>query len=67
MRRPVGLLADLSIDVLLNRRCDFRQEIPKRDVAHNETLVRHSDRCPLLTFRHMDAANIDLKGLPESF
>ena len=67
MRRPVGLLADLSIDVLLNRRCDFRQEIPKRDVAHNETLVRHSDRCPPLTFRHMDAANIDLEGFPESF
>jgi hypothetical protein len=53
--------------VLLSRRCDFRQEIPKGDVAHNETLVRHSDRCPPLTFRHMDAANIDLKGFPESF
>jgi hypothetical protein len=67
MRRPIRLLADLSIDVLLSRRCDFHQEIPKGDVAHNETLVRHSDRCPPLTFRHMDAANIDLKGFPESF
>jgi hypothetical protein len=67
MRRPIGLLADLSIDVLLSRRCDFRQEIPKRDVAHNETLVPHSDRYLPLTFRHMDAANIDLKGFPESF
>jgi hypothetical protein len=67
MRRPIGLLADLSIDVLLSRRCDFHQEIPKGDVADNATLVRHSDRCPPLTFRHMDAANIDIKSFPESF